>query len=399
MIGLNPLTDALLVQSLKGTVVPAGERGTAPVGTTEAGQSIREVQSDSRLNDRPYHQGMGRAGYGPFKGEAPGSSTIITLNETARVIADIMIKYPQVDAKLLVLPLLMNQLGRTGVFATHLEKLISFSGLFYESHLASWLKGEYPEVLLKNEPQSNFFSAAEQRSSSFIDLPGLRLRGPEDRMHYMIRQQLQLLDSPNLQLAGHLVPGLPVQLWMQQVVLPVDIDEEGASIMSRGPTASGWRVLFRLEHLSFDYVDFTIELVEKNMSIRMTGNSMVLQEYFRRDYEKLHNSFSDLRIEKVTFHRILLSRLEVRPDFKLSITSGSVMRSSAGQKPFENEYGNQAEHIFVHAKNKSMTSHKSHEMLGLLMNLDMDRKIPRQLYSVIEVLTYWVISQINHLPR
>jgi type III secretion system FlhB-like substrate exporter len=310
-----------------------------------------------------------------------------------------MIKYPEVDTKLLILPLLMNQLGRPGAFATHLEKLISFSGLFYESHLASWLKGEYPELLLKNEPQSNFFSAAEQRAASFIDLPGLRLRGPEDRMHYMIRQQLELLDSPNLHLAGQLIPGLPVQIWMQQVVLPVDIDEEGASIKSHGPKASGWRVLVRLEHPSFDYVDFSIELVEQNMSIRMTGNSMVLQEYFRRDYEKLSSTFSDLRIEKVTFHRILLSRLEVRPDFKLSITSGSVMRSSSGPTPLENEYGNQAEHIFAQAKNNGMTSHKSHEMLGLLMNLDMDRKIPRQLYSVIEVLTYWVISQINYLSR
>jgi hypothetical protein len=399
MIGVNPLVDAFLLQSLKGAAVPAGERGTVPVGTTEAGQPLREVQSDSRLNDRPFHQGPAKAAYGPARGYSPGASTIITLNETARVIADIMIKYPQVDAKLLILPLLMNQLGRTGAFASHLEKLVSFSGLFYESHLASWLKGEYPELLLKNEPQSNFFRAGEQRAATFIDPPGLSLRGPEDRMHYMIRQQLELLDSPNLRLSGQLVPGLPVHLWLQQVVLPVDIDEEGASIVSRGPKASGWRVLVRLEHPSFDYVDFMIELVEHNMSIRMTGNSLVLQEYFRRDYEKLNSSFGDLRIEKVTFHRKLLSRLEVRPDFKLSINTGSVMRSSNGATPLENEYGHQAEHIFAQAQEKAMTSHKSYEMLGLLMNLDMDRKIPRELYAVIEILTFWVISQINYLTR
>jgi hypothetical protein len=399
MIGLNPLTDALLLQSLKGASAPAGERGTTPVGNAENGQVIREAQSDSKLNDRPFHQGLSRSGLAASRAYSASSSTITTFNETARVIADIMIKYPQVEARLLILPLLMNQIGKPGVFASHLEKLISFSGLFYESHLASWFRGEYPESLLKNEPQANLFRAVEQRHQAFNDVPGLKIRGPEDRMQYMIRQQLELLDSPNLHLAGQILNGLPIQLWVQQVVLPVDIDEEGASIKLRGPKASGWRLLVRLEHPSFDYADFSIDLVEQNLSIRMTGNSLVLQEYFRRDYDRLTASLSDLRFEKITFHRKLLSRLEVRPDFKLLISSGSMMQSSSGATPFESEYGQQAEHIFLQAQPKGLTSHKSHEMLGLLMNLDMDRKIPRSLYSVIEILTYWVISQINYLPR
>lgn len=397
MMGVNPLIDALLLQSLKGGVSPAGEKGTPPVNQSEVGQGTREVKGDSKLNDRPYHPPVIHAGYGAVRGHAPDSSTVITLNETAKLIADIMIKYPVVDSKLLIQPMLMSQIGKAGALANQLHRLVSFSGLFYESHLNSWFKGEYPEALLRLEPQFNYFKGAEQRQQVFLDGPDLDLRGPEERMKYMIRHQLEILDSPNLHFTGSIIPGLPVQLWLQHVILPIAIDEKGHEEKSQRKKTFGWRILIRFEHKSFDYVDIAISLIDENLSIKMTGNHAILQEYFRRDFGELSRAFADLGMEPVYLSRQLMSRMEVRPDFKLSMTSGSHLSMSRGKSSLESEYGSQAEHVFYKAQNKGMTAHKSHELLGLLMNLETDKKIPPNLYTIIETLTFWLISQIEYL--
>lgn len=397
MIGVNPLVDAYLLQSLKGNATPADEKGTPAVLRAEAGQGTRKVKGDSKLNDRPYHPPLGVTGYGPTRSYSPGASTVITLNETAKLIADIMVKYPVVDSKLLIHPLSPAQIGQQGVLASQLHRLVSFSGLFYESHLAGWFKGEYPEALLSLEPQFNFFKGSDQRQQVFKDSPDLNLRGPEERMQYMIRHQLEILDSPNLHFSGSLVPGLPVQLWLQHVVLPLAIDEKGTEEKAQRKRAFGWRLLIRFEHRSFDYVDIAIALVDDDLSIRMTGNHAMLQEYFRRDFNDLSKEFSNLGIKQSHFTRQLMSRMERRPDFKLNITSGTHMPPSRGRTGLEQEYGTQAEHVFFKAKSKMATGHQTHELLGLLMNLETDRLIPQSLYSIVEVISYWVHDQIQYL--
>jgi hypothetical protein len=399
MIGTNPLVDALLLQSLKSGVAPASDKGTPNVSSTQGSQGTREVKADSKLNDRPYHPPVNHGGYGQFRGYAPSASTIITLNHTAQFIADIMAKYPVVETSLLILPMAESQIGKPGILSGQLHRLVSFSGLFYESHLASWFRGEYPESLLRLEPQFNAFKGSDQRQQVFADPPGLSLNGPEERMKYMIRHQLEVLDSPTLRFTGNLVPGLPVQLWLQHVILPAAMDEKGELIKSERKKAFGWRVLVRLEHEAFDYVDIAIALVDEDLSVRLTGNHAMLQEYFRRDFEELNRALGNLGIEHTHFSRQLMSRLEVRPDFRLNITSGSHMQTSKSLSGLEQEYGVQAEHVFYKAKSKGMTAHQDHEMLGLLMNLETDKMIPDILYSIIEILTYWTMSQIEYLSE
>lgn len=397
MMGVNPLIDAVLLQSLKGGVTPVDDKGTPAVAPAEAGQGTREVKADSKLNDRPYHPPVTYAGYGAARAYSANSSTIITLNETAKLIADIMVKYPKVDSKLLIQPMTATEIGKSGVLSAQLRRLVTFSGLFYESHLASWFRGDYSESLLRLEPQFSYFKGAEHRQQVFVDSPDLDLRGPEERMHYMIRHQLEMLDSPNLHFTGLLVPGLPIQLWLQHVILPSAIDEQGDEDKPAKKKAFGWRILIRLEHKSFDYVDIAIALVDEGLSIKMTGNHAALQEYFRRDFAELSRAFNNLGIDQAHFSRQLVSRMEVRPDFRLNITSGSHLPPSRSKSNLEQEYGTTAEHVFLRAKGKGITSHGSHELLGLLMNLETDKKIPTNLYSIVEILTFWVISQIEYL--
>ncbi|MBI6882536.1 hypothetical protein [Pseudomonas putida] len=397
MMGINPLTDALLIQSLKTGSAAPSDKSVTPVVEAEGGQGTREVKSDSRLNDRPYHNLSAYAGYGPSRGYLPGSSTVITLNETAKLIADIMVKYPLVDSRLLIQPLAELQIGKAGVLSSHLQRLVAFSGLFYESHLASWFKGDYPEALLRLEPQYSLFKGSDHRAQTFIDPPGLSIRGAEERMMYMIRHQLEILDRPNLQFAGTLIPGLPVQLWMQQVVLPVAINEHGEQLHSSSALAFGWKVLFRIEHRSFDYIDFALSLLDRDLSVKMTGNHAVIQEWFKRDQAELIKNLADIGIGPVHFYRQLMSRLEVKPEFRIQITAGSTIPVSKAKTAIEQEYGVEAEHIFYRADQKGMTTHQSHELFGLLMKLNTDQKIPLALYSVIEILTYWAIEQIQYL--
>ncbi|PTB18021.1 flagellar hook-length control protein FliK [Trinickia symbiotica] len=48
--------------------------------------------------------------------------------------------------------------------AAALEKTVAETGLFYESHLAQWLSGNYPAELLADEPQTRLAAAAAQLS-------------------------------------------------------------------------------------------------------------------------------------------------------------------------------------------------------------------------------------------
>lgn len=64
-------------------------------------------------------------------------------------------------------------------------------------------------------------------------------------------------------------------------------------------------------------------------------------------------------------------------------------------------YGDVAERIIAEAQRHGVRIHGSPELVGLLMQLDLDEKIPPQLYQVVAELLAWVWrleSKVDELP-
>jgi len=53
-------------------------------------------------------------------------------------------------------------------------------------------------------------------------------------------------------------------------------------------------------------------------------------------------------------------------------------------------YGDLAEQVIAEARRHGIYVHDSPELVGLLMGLDMDQRVPEKLYDVIAELLAWV---------
>lgn len=163
MSGLTPLIDTLLHQVLgKRVDLPTARPLNPPVTPLLPSEAARAVHSDSRLDARLPQVLLDVAGRPasspgqPAPPPAQASSATTTLSPAARTIADILLRHPaQPSAITPPAPLLT---GKADVpadqLAGSLRQSISSSGVFYESHLARWYRGELPLQALLREPQT-----------------------------------------------------------------------------------------------------------------------------------------------------------------------------------------------------------------------------------------------------
>ncbi|MCE8022130.1 flagellar hook-length control protein FliK [Halomonas sp. MCCC 1A11036] len=166
MSGITPLLDTLLHQVLGKRVDTAPPRElTEPVRSVDPGEGPRALHSDSRLEGRrpttaplqgtstPAQRGDGQ----PLRGDTPlaPASFQTHFSPTARTIADLLLRFPAPPSVLSAKAPLMNA-GETpgaSTLADRLQSSVRDSGLFYESHLARWYRGEMSRQQLENEPQ------------------------------------------------------------------------------------------------------------------------------------------------------------------------------------------------------------------------------------------------------
>lgn len=190
MSGLTPLIDTLLHQVLgKRVDVPASSRPlNPPVMPLLPAEAAKAVHSDSRLDAR-LPQGLPGVLPGGEKagdsrqarGQLPQlpPSAVATLSPAARTIADVLLRHPAQPSVVSPLaPLLEAGTAASAPLADRLQQSISGSGLFYESHLARWYRGEMPLQALAREPQfwaalaasSAPGGAAQERPSALLQL-------------------------------------------------------------------------------------------------------------------------------------------------------------------------------------------------------------------------------------
>lgn len=97
----------------------------------------------------------------------------------------------------------LNSIEKTAVL---LEKKISQSGLFYESHLAEWVDGKMKLSDLQREPQSALSALTQNISGGESNL----ISGNKELIQ-LIQQQLRTLENQSLHWQGELFPGQYIQ--------------------------------------------------------------------------------------------------------------------------------------------------------------------------------------------
>ncbi|MFY0989114.1 flagellar hook-length control protein FliK [Halomonas sp. C05BenzN] len=167
MSGINLLIDTLLHQVLgKRVDTPPPRELNEPVKPVSPSEAPRALHSDSRLDARapasPLTETVRSARQGAETppaarpgGESPPSSTRIHFSPSARSIADLLVRFPAPPSVVRPpLPLIaIDEPASPARLAERLQGSVRDSGLFYESHLARWFRGELPREQLQREPQ------------------------------------------------------------------------------------------------------------------------------------------------------------------------------------------------------------------------------------------------------
>lgn len=167
MSGITPLLDTLLHQVLgKRVDLPALKDLNQPVAPVVAAGAAPNVRGDSRLESRIPPTPLPAALTGersasaqalPAAGAAsPPASTSTVFSPAARTIADVLLRYPIQPSALAPADALLSLddgAPTAALLAARLQGSIDGSGLFYESHLARWWRGELPLQALAREPQ------------------------------------------------------------------------------------------------------------------------------------------------------------------------------------------------------------------------------------------------------
>mgnify|MGYP006301087555 CR=1 FL=1 len=167
MSGINTLVDTLLHQVLgKRVDTPQPRELNQPVKPMTPTEAPSAVRSDSRLDYRtnaplrgtsqtarePPDARLGRQTGGE---RLPPPSAQTSCTTSARSIADLHLRFPAAPSALrLSQPLLpTSEVQGSSQVAQQLQHSVRDSGLFYESHLSRWFRGELSREQLQREPQ------------------------------------------------------------------------------------------------------------------------------------------------------------------------------------------------------------------------------------------------------
>ncbi|MBY0557724.1 MAG: flagellar hook-length control protein FliK, partial [Burkholderiaceae bacterium] len=144
--------------------------------------------------------------------------------------------------------------------AQTLQSSIEESGLFYESHLAAWARGERSLEQLQREPQMQSAQAAAPQGSAPEGTP------PDRAAAQQINQQLLVQEQGRLQWQGESWPGQPIQWEIQRQ--PGPDQREGRSGSDDAP-ATIWRSSLRLRFAALGQLSATITMVGQQVHLQL----------------------------------------------------------------------------------------------------------------------------------
>jgi hypothetical protein len=178
-----------------------------------------------------------------------------------------------VDAQPL-LPAPASAGSSAGELAQALERGLSRSGLFYEAHLAEWVRGERTELLLRSEPQGRLPALAPVASGhgqppaldsadhAPVSLPALR-DVVDPRTTGVVQQQLEALDTHVLPWQGQVWPGQALH-WSVEA----NIDPDAAADRQLAAPHS-WTSRLRLQMPQLGEIDAELRLSAAGCQLRV----------------------------------------------------------------------------------------------------------------------------------
>ncbi|WP_349571491.1 flagellar hook-length control protein FliK [Azotobacter salinestris] len=333
MSGITPLLDSLLHQVLgKPVDLPTTRQGDRPVEPIVPGGAARAVHSDSRLDARsprllspllqtPQH-GDETTSRPTSPGAATGPASAATrLSPAARTIADVLREHPARPSAITPGAPLLPSVDTPPVatlLAGLLRQSIGESGLFYESHLARWYRGELPLQALAREPQMGGWQPPQEGGGSSpragggaappaVPMPGrpeavdgetlpaesLVLESEEalqtgpalsrEQVQGLVRHQLELLANPVLHWEGEAWPGLSMFLSVQAP----EAERQGSARSGKGggeavPADERWCLRLDLDLPGHGALGVEVRLGGQSLSLTMITASPELLDYFAR---------------------------------------------------------------------------------------------------------------------
>lgn len=283
MSGITPLLDTLLHQVLgpKGDLT-AQKNLNQPVRPVDPGEGPRALQSDSRLDSRPNSQAhavqphlrtgskLAQATYQQIQPNLPSPpSAQIALSSAGKAIADVLMQYPAPGSTIrpgapLIQP---GETVTTTLLADRLESSIRNSGVFYESTLGRWFRGEVPRSALQQQPQMQNIAQPQE---------GRVLTGPvPEALQPIVRQQLEMLTTPVLRWEGDLWSGIFMALFLQ----PGQVEPRNPSEQNQQSDKSkdrSWRSELELTVRGLGALSVGVHLKEKHLHLLFVANDDVV---------------------------------------------------------------------------------------------------------------------------
>ncbi|WP_295751194.1 flagellar hook-length control protein FliK [Undibacterium sp.] len=172
--------------------------------------------------------------------------------------------------------------------ASRLQQFVSGSGLFYESHVASWAEGKFIKSNLMQEPQAQMNNAA---SVNFAN--ATHSDDTQARLSQLIHMQLDSFEEQRLSMQGRLLPNLPFEWEITR-----DQNHAGTS-QNEADKGGQWQSVVRFELPLLGVVAATINMHAGQLQLSLRSDTVntvhTLQEHAPELIEALNNAGSTVQ--------------------------------------------------------------------------------------------------------
>ncbi len=212
------------LRPVSGEMSPLAQRGaTAYPGRESSAGLVRGAaaagnRSTAAKADTPSARDIARA---IASGAGSGQSAQLHLSRGGGLLARLLgeVSVGRASSPVTRAQPLASGVPRTPELATVLAQQVAGSGLFYESHLAAWVRGQFPRARLADEPQARLGASSAPGVAAHADArggdasagqPG-SAAATDPRLAMLVRQQIDLLASGVFQWQGEAWAGAPMR--------------------------------------------------------------------------------------------------------------------------------------------------------------------------------------------
>jgi hypothetical protein len=234
-----------------------------------------------------------------------GAKADVSISDTARFLGALLDKVASRSSTEAVpltktAPVLAAAPGNTMELAQALQKTVSQSGLFYESHQAQWVSGERPLAELLQEPQAQLSRPALLHAQSGSGLapaltqaqsaadtqvsakPSPQTEPVHPQTAPLVQQQMDVLDSRQIVWQGQIWPG-------QQMDWQI---EERASRESGQPESAEWQTSLHLQLPRLGDVNVALRLGTQGIQLSFKVAQPTTADAMRGNQLDLHQAMS-----------------------------------------------------------------------------------------------------------